>query len=359
MEQNKVLTIIIPTYDMEKYLCKCLDSLIVSDENMERLEVLVINDGSKDSSSAIGHEYESKYPQTFRVIDKENGNYGSCINRGLKEATGKYVKVLDADDYFVNEAFDNFVTYLTRTDVDLVINEYCIVDENDEIKEMYSFDLPQNRVFSLKDIPLPMIEWIWHHGITYQAQLLRSINYHQTEGISYTDDEWIFMPMVAVKTVSYYSCDMYHYLLGREGQTFDPRIMKSSFDKRVIVGLSMVKYYGKVKNNCSEASRYYMFEKLKKRIYVIYNFYLTKQYSKKGNESLKSLDLCILEYVPELAKQLSSKKNRFGFHFIDVWRKAGYENTLYLRYLQWKFKRKVRRGMDLRKMQMPTCLRRV
>ena len=55
---NKILTIIIPTYNMEKYLRKCLDSFIVSDENMERLEVLVINDGSKDSSSTIGHEYE-------------------------------------------------------------------------------------------------------------------------------------------------------------------------------------------------------------------------------------------------------------------------------------------------------------
>ena len=108
MERNKILTIIIPTYNMEQYLRKCLDSLIVSEENMQRLEVLVVNDGSKDSSSAIGHEYEAKYPQTFRVIDKENGNYGSCVNRGLKEATGKYVKVLDADDYFD----DSFWTFL-------------------------------------------------------------------------------------------------------------------------------------------------------------------------------------------------------------------------------------------------------
>ena len=83
---------------MEKYLNKCLDSLIV--ENMNLLEVLIINDGSKDNSSNIAHVYENKYPNTFRVIDKENGNYGSCINRGIKEAKGKYIKVLDADDSF-------------------------------------------------------------------------------------------------------------------------------------------------------------------------------------------------------------------------------------------------------------------
>lgn len=105
---DKILTIIIPTYNMEKYLRHCLDSLIVP--NMDKVEVLMINDGSKDSSSAIGHEYQNRYPKTFRVIDKENGNYGSCINRGLKEATGKYVKVLDADDSFDQLIFKNTLT---------------------------------------------------------------------------------------------------------------------------------------------------------------------------------------------------------------------------------------------------------
>ena len=97
---EKLLTIIIPTYNMEKYLDKCLSSLIVDDkELMTQLEVLVVIDGAKDRSSEIAHTYQDKYPDTYVVIDKENGNYGSCINRGLKEASGKYVKVLDADDY--------------------------------------------------------------------------------------------------------------------------------------------------------------------------------------------------------------------------------------------------------------------
>ena len=74
---NKILTIIIPTYNMEKYLRRCLDSLIIDEEGMKQLEVLVINDGSKDSSSQIAHEYQDKYPDTYRVIDKENGNYGN------------------------------------------------------------------------------------------------------------------------------------------------------------------------------------------------------------------------------------------------------------------------------------------
>ena len=136
---NKILTIIIPTYNMEKYLRRCLDSLIIDEEGMKQLEVLVINDGSKDSSSQIAHEYQDKYPDTYRVIDKENGNYGSCINRGLKEATGKYVKVLDADDWFDTKNFRLYFSDLSKVDVDLVVNDFVIVNEKNVVTKKFKF----------------------------------------------------------------------------------------------------------------------------------------------------------------------------------------------------------------------------
>lgn len=70
---KKILTIVIPTYNNQDYLRRCLNSLIVPEEQMQHLEVLVVNDGSKDNSSAIAHEYQNKYPDIFRVIDKEKG----------------------------------------------------------------------------------------------------------------------------------------------------------------------------------------------------------------------------------------------------------------------------------------------
>ena len=70
---EKILTIVIPTYNMQDYLHRCLNSLIIPEEQMQHLEVLVVNDGSKDNSYAIAHEYPDKYPGTFRVIDKEKG----------------------------------------------------------------------------------------------------------------------------------------------------------------------------------------------------------------------------------------------------------------------------------------------
>ena len=321
---------------------------------------MVINDGSKDSSSAIGHEYESKFPQTFRVIDKGNGNYGSCINRGLKEATGKYVKVLDADDYYVNDVFDSFISFLTRTDVDLVINDYQIVDENDEVKETFPFDLPQNGNFTLKEIPREMIAWLWHQSVTYKKSVPLSINYRQTEGISYTDDEWVFEPVAAVRTVAYFPKIMYNYFLGREGQTFDPKIMKSSFDKRILVGKSMAKFYARVCNTLPSDVKYFMDEKIRARISAIYRFYLMKQYSKEGNELLKDFDLYLKEISPQVWQFISNKKNRFGGKFyITEWRDAGYKLTLLQRYRLMKFKWHLWRGGEFRSMNLPDHLRRV
>lgn len=139
---EKILTIVIPTYNMQDYLRRCLDSLIVPEEQMQHLEVLVVNDGSKDNSSAIAHEYQDKFPDTFRVIDKENGNYGSCVNRGLKEAAGTYFRILDADDWFDNESLQLLINTLfnLHQTIDVVFTNYIqIYNKNKNIKAV---DIP-------------------------------------------------------------------------------------------------------------------------------------------------------------------------------------------------------------------------
>ena len=113
---GKILSIIVPSYDMEAYLPKCLGSLVVDDrELLQKLDVIVVNDGSKDRTSEIAHEFEANYRGVFRVIDKDNGHYGSCINAGLAVAAGTFVKVLDADDYYLT---DNFKEYLSLVDAE-------------------------------------------------------------------------------------------------------------------------------------------------------------------------------------------------------------------------------------------------
>ena len=231
---------------MEKYLRKCLNSLIIKDESVfNTIEVLVINDGSKDSSSAIGHEYEKKYPKIFHVIDKENGNYGSCINRGLKEATGKYIKVLDADDYFDTDVFCTFVKRLVEINTELVISDYDVVDEGDKISYSFTFgskikpNLPLDfsHVINKENLNIQM------HGVCYKKSIFNNIGYHQIEGVSYTDQLWTFYPLTQVKSIYYFPNALYKYLIGREGQTMANLMEVKNIDQLMVVALEMARVF--------------------------------------------------------------------------------------------------------------------
>ncbi len=266
---EKILSIIIPTYNMEKYLHKTLSSLIVSNkEQLQSLEVLIINDGSKDLSSQIGHFYEKRYPDTFRVIDKENGNYGSCINRGLKEATGKYIKILDADDFFDTIALESFIQSLQETNTDMVITDFVKVDENGHKKQYYSYaKLPHHEPFPTVEIPYNSMMWM--HAVTYRTQMLRDIHYHQTEGISYTDQEWIFLPINAAKTCSYVNICLYYYLVGRNGQTMDPKVFAKNITQEIQGLFVMIDGYDKIKDE-EMRMRQYLHYRIMNRLSVIY-----------------------------------------------------------------------------------------
>ena len=229
----KLITIIVPTYNMEKYLHRALQSLVLSDGNMDKLEVLVINDGSKDRSSEIAHGFESLYPNVFRVIDKENGNYGSCINRGLNEAKGKYVKVLDADDYYEPIVFSGFVSSLLKIDADLIITDFSVVDAESKVNGIRTYHgLIEYTIQHITKWPKSIFLSV--HSVCYKKDVLIGINYKQTEHISYTDHEWATLPLLNVKTVCYLPLNLYRYFVGREGQTISSDVAMKNINQEII-----------------------------------------------------------------------------------------------------------------------------
>ncbi len=170
---DKILTIIIPTYNMSKYIDTCLKSLIIK-SNL--LEVLIINDGSQGQFFGYSKKVsEKKYPHIFRTIDKPNGNYGSCINRGLKEATGKYVKVLDADDKFNTDYLMNLAEIAQETDVDAFITDFSKFTVNGK-EDNVTFNLPSNQTLQFTDYCCHEdIINLWMHAITYKRE--NSVSY--------------------------------------------------------------------------------------------------------------------------------------------------------------------------------------
>lgn len=240
---EKRLTIVVPTYNMEKYLDKCLTSLIIEDkELLKRVEVLVIIDGATDRSSEIAHTYQDRYPDTFRVIDKENGNYGSCINRGLKEATGKYIKILDADDWFDTNNFHKYIEDILDIDCDLILNNCEIVDEQENISGRFNIDFMVDHKHVRFDQVNEHLVDLQMHCAAYRTDLIRAIGYKQDEGIFYTDQEWMCYPLSAVKTIYFINLTVYKYLFGRLGQTMDKDIFYKRFNDEATVCKTMIKW---------------------------------------------------------------------------------------------------------------------
>ena len=238
---EKLLSIIVPSYNMEKYLPNGLGSLVVGDaELLQSLDVIVVNDGSKDRTSEIAHGFEAKYPGVFRVLDKSNGNYGSCINAALPLAAGRFVKILDADDAYDTAAFERYLRALAAmpASTDVAFNDWAQVDESGHVTETTTYSFPTDAAFGVSDI-LSRECLVAMHAVAYRTALLREIGYRQSEGISYTDTEWIYLPVASAREIRYVPEKVYCYLLGRDGQTVSrTSVTRNAWMMDVILGSS-------------------------------------------------------------------------------------------------------------------------
>lgn len=223
---NKLLTIVVPVYKVEQYINKCLDSCVLEDEKlMSQLEVIIVNDGTPDNSAEMSREYVKRYPQTFHQIDKENGGHGSACNVGLKEATGKYVRFLDSDDWLSN--LDLLLETLSKTDVDLVFTHTldCHVDGRKDLHQVIG-EYDKEKIideFPFEDNP------IWITGLsycTYKTSLLKKKKPLFIEKYFYDDTILFVAPLTTAKSYIIKDCILYNYLIGRPGQSVSADVSK-------------------------------------------------------------------------------------------------------------------------------------
>jgi glycosyltransferase involved in cell wall biosynthesis len=207
---------------MEAWLPRCLDSICI-ESVIDNVEVIIVNDGSTDASLSIAESYKGRFPKSIIVVNKPNGHYGSCVNTGLKIASGKYFRILDSDDCFDSDSFVDFIAYLRQSDADLVFTNY-----SRDYASGYRSVMLKNR-----DLPIERKEYKLNGCfainklekmfvlpcMTYQTSVLRKSGYKQLEGISHTDSEYCFYPLVAVKSFAFFNIVLYRYTIGREGQS--------------------------------------------------------------------------------------------------------------------------------------------
>lgn len=319
---KKFLSIIIPSFNMEAYIERCLNSLIIP--SIDDIEILVINDGSTDNTSEIAHSFESKFPGSIKVIDKSNGHYGSCVNRGLKEASGKYVKILDADDYFDTDNFEIFINFLKACDADIILNNYCLVNSKFEVIEKRNFPfILQGEGPLIDGFDLLSNQIMAMHAVTYKKSLLINNGYRQSEGVAYTDQEWIFYPVFYAQTIAQFPQTIYCYLSDREGQSTDLNILKKALPSQFALLNKRLEFYDKSTAMIESVIRNYVYIRFYYSLVNLYNLIILSKFNYDIQQMLSKFDQKLKIVMPDLYLTLASKKiSRFlPLNVISLWRK--------------------------------------
>ena len=218
---EKILTVSIAAYNVEQYLDECLKPFIQS-EVLEKCEVLIIDDGATDHTDEIAKKYVDQYPDTFKLIQKQNGGWGSTINTGMRLATGKYFKQLDGDDYFSKENLLGFITALEGCDCDMIITPFITFDSVSGnvlrvVDITNSEKVEYNKSFLANDFSEKFI--IEMHLCTFKTSLLKQNRIHVTEHAFYTDVEFVIKVFSKVKSIICFPMTVYCYRVARDGQS--------------------------------------------------------------------------------------------------------------------------------------------
>lgn len=217
----KQLTIAVPSYNMEKLLPQCLESL--ADERFcESLEVLVVDDGSSDGTARIAQTYAEKWPGIFRVISKENGGHGSAVNAALSEAQGRYFRIVDADDWVHKENLYRLLAALREIDVDVILDEKTEVDMTTGKHTYFSFPeaMPHGVEVPFSSLEAP--EFRYHlalHTMSVKRELLTAHQVRLLEHTFYVDSQFVLEATAFAHSAYVFRMGIYFYRVGNAAQS--------------------------------------------------------------------------------------------------------------------------------------------
>lgn len=238
----KTLTVAVPCYNSQDYMRRAIEPLLICEND---IEILIIDDGSKDGTGEIGDHLEEEYPATIRCIHQENGGHGEAVNTGLKNASGKYFKVLDSDDWFDEAALVKVIKTLKNLeqDVDMMICNYVYdkPSKNSQKPIRYTNAFPENKIFKWYDVKyFYPSQNLLMHSIIYRTEVLRESGLVLPKHTFYVDNLFVYEPIPFVKTMYYLNVDLYHYFIGRDDQSVNEEVMIKRINQQIAVNKRMI-----------------------------------------------------------------------------------------------------------------------
>ena len=321
---NCILTVSIAAYNVEKFLPFTLESLCINSNNTW-LEVLIIDDGSSDKTSEIAKRYEEKYPNIFKLVKKQNGGWGSTINRSVAIANGKYFKQLDGDDEFETNNIIDFLNFLNLSDSDLVVSPYlCFRSKDRKVISEKTFygGMKESRSLSIDD-SINNFSLLEMHAACFKTSVLKLNSLDITENCFYTDVEYMVKAVSFCKSICYYDRVIYKYRVGLSGQSVSPIGMRKHYKEHEKVLKNLIQHVALIK--LSAPVKKILMNRISLMCYDHYTYLLSLKCCNKSKVELVKYDNFIKE-IPSiynncksLTVRLMRKMNFYGIFIFRIW----------------------------------------
>lgn len=308
----KCISFLVPCYNSEPYLARCVDSLLLAGEDAE---IIIVNDGSRDRTLEIAEAYRVRHPDVIRVVDQENGGHGSAVNRGIERAEGLYFKVVDSDDWLDPEALQALMLRLRgfcaappESDVpDLILCNYVYdhLNEHRTHSIHYRQVMDPDRQYGWDDLHrFGFSQYFVMHAMIYRTQVLRQCGLVLPEHIFYEDNIFSYQPLPYVRHLYYIDIDLYHYFIGRADQSVNESVMLRNIDQQVRITYltSRCVDFEKVRRTCPRLADY--MRRYLSMLYSITDVLLFMKNTDKSRQQYRTLWADLREQDPELYRLL-------------------------------------------------------
>ncbi len=257
----KVLSIIIPAYNSAAFLDRGISSLL-HEGVLEKLDIVIVNDGSTDDTAAIAQKYCGLYPNSIRLITQENRGHGGALNTGCAAAVGKYLKAIDADDWVETDHLPEFVDLLENCGSDVVLTHYQTIDiTTGEVKNWKCYPPEFGKAYTFAEI---MTQWknfdrtLTFHGITYKTSFYREKGIRLSEKVFYEDNEFATFPCCHAESVTALDLFIYDYRIGDVKQSVSDENQLKRISHTETVLRRMISEYQKLELPESAPGREYV-----------------------------------------------------------------------------------------------------
>ncbi len=281
------VSIIIPVYNVEKYIEKCLESL--AEQTMQDFEIIIVNDGTKDNSEKVIKEYQKNHPEMPIIyLKKENGGLASARNFGVKYATGKYISFLDPDDYLDKNLYKNLEKYMNE-DIDVIKFKMQTVDTNGKVIEKLDGPVFEKctgeeafeKLYSTDKFVDPACIYLYRREFFVGNNFEYKLRYHEDFGLT---------PLIIIQAKSFVSTNIYGYFYL---QTEESLTRSKDTKKDTERAKDMLEHYD---NMAQLIDVYQIKEKTRKIVKKYYtNSVILKANTLKGKEQK--------EYIKEIRKR--------------------------------------------------------